>query len=272
MPPNIKVWKIQNTKKTYGGVVACPYGFEDSPDAEILTPGFNEGKGSGSAGVSRQGNFLQWGYDAPPSEMTEVCRAFFLNCLCYVHEFDGIAPLIQCQTSSRMSSLELAEIYPRIKDSKDFKLYLDRMFGAILKRYQLDPQGLAKLLKDNYELIYMGKNNTKPSYAIYAIDADLKALGIPSNRRLSTLERLIGMLKDDKKAAMANLLLARYTDDPFKSPEEWAAWYEKNRARIYFTDTGGFKFKVAPEGYPVVPGRVGVEAPADESYRQAFPN
>lgn len=67
LPEKIKVWRIKNKGQTYGGVVARFWGFEDSPDAEILTPGFNNGKESGAVGVGRHGNFLQWGFSAPPS-------------------------------------------------------------------------------------------------------------------------------------------------------------------------------------------------------------
>jgi len=62
LPDKIKVWRVQNTGKRSGGVVARYYGFEDSPDAEILTAGFNDGKESGAVGVGRHGNFLQWGF------------------------------------------------------------------------------------------------------------------------------------------------------------------------------------------------------------------
>ena len=34
------------------------------------------------------------------------------------------------------------------------------------------------------------------------------------------------------------------------TPGEWQAWFEANRERIYFSDFGGFKFRVIPKGYP----------------------
>ena len=82
LPQEMKVWRIQNTGKRSGGVVSRLYGFTDSPDAEILTPGFNVGKESGAIGVGRHGNFLQWGFSAPPSKMTDAGRKFFLNYIC----------------------------------------------------------------------------------------------------------------------------------------------------------------------------------------------
>ena len=75
----VRVWRVQNTGKSSGGVVSRSYGFEDSPDAEVLTAGYNTGKESGAVGVGRHGNFLQWGFSAPPSKMTEAGRIAHLS-------------------------------------------------------------------------------------------------------------------------------------------------------------------------------------------------
>jgi hypothetical protein len=74
------------------GAVAQPWKQEDAPDAEALAIGFNTGKMNGAVAVGRHGNFLQWGFSAPPSRMTEAGRKFFLNCVCYIVKFDGKAP------------------------------------------------------------------------------------------------------------------------------------------------------------------------------------
>ena len=118
LPDKLKVWRVQNTGKDYGGVVTHGFGYEDSPDAEILTAGFNTGKESGAVGVGRQGNFLQWGFSAPPSRMTEPGKHFFLNCICYIHKFDGKAPLIRAHSMDRIRAVELALISNRVKDPK----------------------------------------------------------------------------------------------------------------------------------------------------------
>ena len=84
LPEKMKVWRVQKSGKTYGGVVARAFGFNDSPDAEVLTPGYNSGKENGAVGVGRHGNLLQWGFSAPLSKMTDAGRKFFLNCVCYI--------------------------------------------------------------------------------------------------------------------------------------------------------------------------------------------
>lgn len=256
LPATLKTWRVQETGKSFGGVVSACYGFDDSPDAEILIPGFNEGKGPGDAGVSRQGNFLQWGYSAPPSQMTPAGQAFFVNSICYIRGFDGFGPLVKRYVGHRADAIRLALLVKRITD----KSFFSGVFGEELqRRFADDPQGLAKYFKDDYELIW---RNT-----VFAIDTELKALGLASNRRLGTLDRLVALLKDKKNAPAARTLLARYTEQTFATPAEWEAWLKASRARIYFSDWGGYKFRVAPPDYPVVPGRVGVENPPDAAAR-----
>ncbi len=116
LPEKMKVWRVQRSGKSYGGVVALSWGFNDSPDAEVLTPGYNEAKEYGAVGVGRHGNFLQWGFSAPPSEMTEVGRNFFLNCVCYIDKFDGKGPLIRRVQSDRITPVMMALLLDKIKD------------------------------------------------------------------------------------------------------------------------------------------------------------
>ncbi len=243
LPDKIKVWRVQNTGKDYGGVVAFPGGFEDSPDAEVLTPGFNVGKGSGSVGVGRQGNFLQWGFSAPPSQMTEAGRRFFLNCICYIRKFDGQAPLVRVQSSDRSYAVFLASLINRITDPK----FKTRLFPEnLLNKFNDDPEGLAKFYQDHLELIYRDR--------VFRVDEDLPRLGIKSNRTLATLQRLVKLLDDPARKGPARKELQRYTERSFATPGEWRAWFDKNRHRFYFTDVGGYKFMIAPGNYPVRKG------------------
>ncbi len=242
LPAEIKVWRVQNTGKSSGGVVSRLYGFTDSPDTEILTPGFNTGKESGAIGVGRHGNFLQWGFSAPPSKMTDAGRRFFLNSICYIRKFDGKGPLVYKKSSHRMNAIRLAALLNRIKDPK----WHANVFPAeLLKRYAGDPDGLVKYYKDNFELIYRDQH--------YLVDAELKSLGIESNRKLTSLAKLIELLEDQKQAETAKQLLLRYTEKSFTTVAQWRKWLEENRDRIYFSDVAGYKFRVIPKGYLKLP-------------------
>jgi len=137
LPDKMKVWRVQNIGKRFGGVVARAYGFTDSPDTEILALGLNRGKEYGAVGVGRHGNFLQWGYSAPPSKMTEAGKKFFLNCLCYIHQFDSKTPLIRRTSSHRLNALRLAAVINRISgDKKEFftRIFPPRTLGKVRVR------------------------------------------------------------------------------------------------------------------------------------------
>jgi hypothetical protein len=242
LPAKLKVWRVQDSGKTFGSVVSSGEGFEDSPDTEMIVRGYNTGKGPAEVGIGRQGNYLQWGFSAPPSKMTEAGRNLFVNCLCYIRKFDGKGPLVFHQSGPRTGAVMMAQLTGQIKDKK----FLDAYFPAdVQAKYKDDPNGMAQYYQDNLELVYSENG--------YRVDEDLRALGLTSNRKIETLEKLVDLLKDPNQSAAATKVLARYTDQKFEKPEQWQAWLTKNRERIFFTDIGGYKFLVVPEGYPVAP-------------------
>jgi len=231
MPDQIKVWRVQNSPK--GNVVARGYGFEDSPDAEIIAVGFNHGKAYGDVGIGRQANVLQWGYCDPPSQMTEAGRRLFLNCIHYIRRFEGKTPLVRLRASSRQNALVLASY---LKTTTDPKGLFTGVFPAELwEKYRSDFDGLLAYYRENLDLVYRDQG--------YRVDTELKSLGLDSNRKVETLERLFELLKDETHAQTARRLLERYTDGRTMFD------FQNGRDRIYFTDVGGYQFKVAPEGY-----------------------
>jgi hypothetical protein len=89
----MQVWFVQKALTSIEGVVTWPIRPEESPDAEAIMLGFAPGKRYESVGIGRHGNILQWGYAAPPSQMTPAGRNLFVNCICYIHKFDGKRPI-----------------------------------------------------------------------------------------------------------------------------------------------------------------------------------
>jgi len=242
MPGTLKVWSVQNTGKTYGSVVSNGTGFLDSPDTEILTEGYNEGKGPHEIGVGRQGNFLQWGYNGSPRQMTQAGQRFFINCIVYIRKFDGKLPLVRRTASDRSIAAAYAG-YLRVDTDRKF---FEQVFGPTIRRqYQGEPknfaENLAKYLEKNLEFIYSEHG--------FEVDEDLKALGLPSNRQIATLEKLIALRSDPQHGSLADKLLTRYLDANSATPATAAQWLAANRQRIFFTDVGGYKFLAAPPGY-----------------------
>jgi hypothetical protein len=238
LPSKIKVWRIQNSGKAPDSALTSGAGFADSPDAEVLAQGYNLSEQYGDVGVGRQASFLQWGYTSPPSQMTDAGRAFFLNCVCYVRKFDGKPPLVRAVKFPRAETIRLAFLTELIKQ-KSF--YSEDFPPEQLEQYQGKPEAFAKYWEDNLELVYRDK--------LFLVDQDLNSLGIASNRTVAALEQMIALLKDSKTAEKGRLLLKRYTVESFETPEQWQAWFDANKARIYFSDVGGYKFRVVPAGY-----------------------
>ena len=90
----MQVWKIQDTNNKVGkaGVATDIIKPTDYLDAEAILLDFSPGKPYLATGIGWHGNFLQWGWSAPLSKMTPAGRNLFINCICYIHKFDGKAP------------------------------------------------------------------------------------------------------------------------------------------------------------------------------------
>ncbi len=74
-------------KETYGAV-SEPFAKNAPADCEVLTAGMSTHKGPAHISVGRQGNFLFWGFNSPPAQMTDAGKAFYLNCLVYIAKFN----------------------------------------------------------------------------------------------------------------------------------------------------------------------------------------
>ena len=88
----MKVWYVQKAKTRTEGVVCRVRDPESTPDLETVMLGFAPGKSYEAAAICRHGNFLQWGHAAVPSRMTPAGQNLFVNCIAYIHKFDGKRP------------------------------------------------------------------------------------------------------------------------------------------------------------------------------------
>jgi hypothetical protein len=104
----------------------------------------------------------------------------------------------------------------------------------LLEQSKGDPDGLAGLHRDHFELIYNAK--------AFRLDEGLTPFELKSNRKLKTLQRLVELLDDSGQAPAAHQALRRYTRESFEAPGEWQTWFKTNRDRIFFTDVGGYRF------------------------------
>jgi hypothetical protein len=93
LPDKLKVWRVQDSGKAMYGVVSEPFAKDAPADCEVLTTGLSLHKGPEHIAVGRQGNFLFWGFNSPPSQMTDAGKAFYLNCLVYIAKFKDKPPI-----------------------------------------------------------------------------------------------------------------------------------------------------------------------------------
>ena len=87
LPEKMNVWLVQQSGEKAASVVSSGGNLEHGDDTEIIALGYNVGKYYGAVGIGRDGNFLQWGYHAPPSQMTSAGKKLFINCIKYISKF-----------------------------------------------------------------------------------------------------------------------------------------------------------------------------------------
>jgi hypothetical protein len=234
----IKVWKVQ-TKKFPAidrGLVSDPYGFDDSPDAEAIASGLNS-KGPNSVTLGRHGNFFLWGFSAQPSDMTPDARKCFVNSVCYIKRFDSQKPWVHKEGQGRQWALVYAGYVNLIKNEE----FLKGLFPEDLrKRFGTDAEKYRKYYRQNLEYLHASSSN-----GMIVVDEDVKGMGL-SNRKVELLDRCVSMLEKGENADLALRVLKRYTSERFADARDWKAWLERNRAQLFFSDVGGFKFFVAP--------------------------
>ena len=237
---NMKMWKVQNKKfpEIDPGLVSDPYGFDDSPDAEVISRGLNS-KGPEAVAIGRHGNFFLWGFSAQPSDMTPEAQKCFLNAVCYIKKFDGKMPLVSKTSSGRRWSLVTAGYVKTVTDEK----FINQLFPEELrKRFGKDAEKYMQYYQENMEYLHYSNGH-------FVVDEDVKGLGL-SNRKVELLDRCIGLLEKGEKPDLALRILKRYTQETFADAKQWREWLAKNRERLFFTDTGGYKFLIAPVAAP----------------------
>lgn len=238
LPPKLRAWKVH--EKTFPeidpGVVSNPYGFLDTPDAELISSGVNS-KGPGSVALARQGNFFLWGFYGAPSVMTEEGRRCFINAICYISKFDGQPPLLRRRGWAR----DWALVYPGYLDQGlNDEAFIKGMFPPELyARFGKDAALYRAYYRENLEYLVAAQQG-------YATDEDARALGI-SNRSIAILDACVDRLARNEDVDRARRVLERYTDERFGADAgKWQQWLDDHRQALFFSDTSGFKFFVDP--------------------------
>ena len=290
-PDSLPMWRVQ--KEGYGthrgvriGMVNRPWGFEDSPEAEVISGGVSA-KVLEAVAISRHGNFFHWGFAASPDGMTEEAKNVFANAIVYIAQFAGQTPIARkydvgiitrdytntyAFMASRQrydesleverqfaASMEAAKKTAQEKQAKGEELNMTEQIALTFQPMPSKPYDA--YLQERYPDLYVLFGTDEKGYADYfadnapyfmpdprrygfIIDEDARSLGIPNND-IRLLDKAISLWEEGGKyAAKGRRLLERYTLCRFDTPAEWRAWFEANKSRLFFTESGGWYFLV----------------------------
>lgn len=290
LPSLIPMWKVQtkgySSDKGFGiGMVARPWGFEDSPEAEYISGGVST-KTIDAVAIGRHGNYFHWGFAASPTYMTPEAQAVFANSIVYISKFKNKGVIARKYLDRRATKDYIKELkYLATKEAFDNNNEIEEKFNLQmlaekkkaeeknarkdtlsaferqLLAYQPGPKrSFEEFLKRNQKDLYnkFGVNTSEykkyyeenkdffyadEAYYKMSVDEDVKSLGIPNtDKRL--LAKCISLLEKGEDIEKAERILHRYTLLNFKTAAEWKRWFEKNKNKIFFTQSGGFYFMV----------------------------
>lgn len=268
VPRTTPMWRVSRDGSRVG-MISGWYGYEDAPDAEIISGGSSV-KSYDAVAISRHANYMLWGYAAEPEDLTKEAQTIFANAVCYMSKFAGQTPQTRAYlpVATRDEIAEFMEVlspegYATYKKGvKTFNDYLadcqskgERLGESQMQtlshyeyiqknsRDQLvtkpeDIESVRQFLTDNFEYI----NGSYSSANRFRVDENAKTLKL-SNREIASLDRCITMLeKGDAKSDKALAMLKTYTMQSFTQPKEWRTWYKANKNKLYFTESGGYRF------------------------------
>lgn len=236
----------------YPGVVVINFGdFDDVPGLEVISDGISTST-LGSIAIGRQGRFMLWGFTADPEGFTEDGRQLFINCVRYLYKVRNEKTVFfNCHTRHYLkfrcdSVLEALQTGRRQDEIK-------KAFEGLLKQsarsevMKLKAADYGKWLDENFAYIIGDSSASSRHKEVYDVDQDARALKTPNNK-LESLEAWIKMLSDGgKDKDKAKKCLDRYVDKSLQPARgDWNGWLEKNKSKIIFCDSVGFKFTLDP--------------------------
>jgi hypothetical protein len=213
--------------------------FRALPDAEWIASGINS-KSAGHAAILRHGSFVLWGFHGPAGTLTSAGRKLFLNSLAYTHAQAGrmVENLRLAATREELLVFfrRIAPTIERAERPKRLEWLLDVGFPESV----LDDPSTVQAWFDKAR----GTLYSQAGAYSYLNDAECVELGV-SNDSPKLLELLARRLVEHPDDATANTLLGRYV--PGAPTDGAAAWLDANRSRLYFTDVGGYVWKLQGE-------------------------
>jgi hypothetical protein len=237
------IFAAYDEKKDEPGLVTSDAGFEEIPDAERILGGINM-KGPDYAAVARHGSFVMWGFHCKPEAFSDAGRRLFLNALAYAVAHKGQLVETLRLRPSRVDLEHMLTIFMPLYPEAQRKDTLGRHYAGEEFPAALFSDAAAgkKWFDERAPFLHPAADGSDWNTAYQlAIDPECKQLGLP-NDSLAFLDALAARLAKDKADALATSLAARYLPDV--PAAELGAWLAKNRERLYFTEAGGWVWRV----------------------------
>jgi hypothetical protein len=246
LPKRIKIWRVHSgryNKMDDYGIVASPLGFEDSPDAERISSGFNS-KGPNAVALGRHGNFFQWGFSRDPRDMSESACRVFINLIVYMKQFDGQGILVTKKCGSREWELQRVHFARNAAQGRiegvSPKVASTMFPDSVWKECGGDLDKIEAYYLKNLEFLREGQDKKR------VVDEDLAKLGI-SNRKPEFLDLLETRLKGTPRDELMLSLSARYLPEGTRcDAEHILSWIKDNREGAFFSDVGGYRWVMNP--------------------------
>ncbi len=277
-PDNFKRWQpgFPDTVETFAiftprgdkeepGLVTSDAGFVSLPDAELVLGGINM-KGPRYAAVARHGSFVMWGFHCLPEQLTDTGRRLFLNSLAYAVAHQGALVETLRQRPTRDELDRAIEVFVDQYPAEQRLGVLTRHLGgeALPPALADDAAARRSWLAARRPFLRPVDDGSNWSTAHQlAVDPQVQQIGV-GNASFEFLDRLAARLAAGADDQLATTLLQRYVPDVPSAA--FADWLRTERERLYFTEAGGWVWRV--RGTPASSPRLRrVDGEADQLLR-----
>ncbi|MDO5980817.1 hypothetical protein [Flavivirga spongiicola] len=280
--PMLKMQDV-DLKKYPPGIVALP-GFDDSPDAETIACGpsikmveavsigrhgnfFQWGYRADPRHLTESGKLAlinsihyisNFKGQKPFVKRLKQPRSLALNFVysatdkAYTYEIKN-----KLKSHDRLNSAKIKELGGTLKEENKYILnyetklpdrayYLQQVPKQLLQKFGDDWNAYLSYYEANAGYMGLRKEITDEKtdgFLKIMFDKDLQNLGI-ANNDIKLLDTCIFMLKSNDRPELAQRLLLRYTQETFTTVKLWQKWFKKNRDKLFFTETGGYKWMI----------------------------
>jgi hypothetical protein len=185
-----------------------------------------------------------WGFQAMPETFTDAGRKLYLNSLAYAVAHKGQVVETLRMRPTRVDLEHALSIFLALYPEKERKGMLERHYAGepIPDALLTDPAAAKKWLDERAPFLHPAADGSDWNTAYQlAVDPQCKQLGA-ANDSLAFLDAIAARLAKDGSDMLATDLLARYV--PAVAPNGFAEWLTKNRENLYFTEAGGWVWRV----------------------------